>query len=112
MKPMGCFRAVTVAVMLVGGLLAHLPGVAAQMGPDDGTAPDAAVFALAQPGRQGASPVTGEGPGATLAVNVAIMGLGSLWLFLMARRMPLRGGGMLSRGMLSSGGPRHVAGGR
>lgn len=108
MKPMGCFRGVTIAVMLVGGVLAHLPGVAAQAGPDDGTAADAAVFALAQPGRQGA----GEGPGATLAVNVAIMGLGSLWLFLMARRMPLRGGGMLSRGMLSSGGPRHVAGGR
>ena len=107
MKPMGCFRAVTVAVMLVGGVLAHLPGVAAQTGPDDGTALDAAAFALAQSSRQGASPVTGEGPSATLAVNVAIMGLGSLWLLLMARRMPLRGGGMLS-----SAGPRHVAGGR
>ena len=113
MNPMGCFRAVAVVVVLAGGVLASVPALATRAGVvDDGTALDAAAFALAQSSRQGASPVTGEGPSATLAVNVAIVGLGSLWLLLMARRMQVRGGGMLSSGMLSSGGPRHVAGGR
>ena len=104
MKPIGCFRAVTVAVMLAGGVLAGLPAGAAQAGPDDGAGPDVVAYAVSSPERQGASPAKGEGPSATLAVNLAIMGLGSVWLLLMARRMLVRG--------LSSAGPQHVAGGR
>ena len=107
MKPMRCFRAVTVVVMLVGSVLAGLPAVAAQAGPVDGPALDAAANAVSSPERQGASPAKGEGPSATWAINLAIMGLGSVWLLLMARRMLVPGGRMLR-----SAGPQHVAGGR
>ncbi len=113
MKSMGCRRAAAVIALLAGWILVSLPAMAtgataARDKPGDGLALDMATAAPPQMG--GERTMAGERRDATLSVNVAIMALGGLWLALMARRMQLRG--ELNSGELSSGVPRHVAGGR
>ena len=115
MKPMACFR---VAAVLTGWMLVGLPvsaalADAAWVNPDDAGALHAASWAPPST-RVGASPMAGEDTSVTLSVNAAIMVLGGMWLVLMARRIQGRGAadGIGGDSMLSSGAPRHVAGGR